>query len=236
MDISIISYQNIERFSIVFSITFRYNSKYRNFDNLQKGVLSVGIGERIAQKMRDRGLSQNRLARAAQISQSGLSSIISGAVSPKENTLQAIAAALGCTVAELVSGSDVVPVRPFAVPIVGEIACGVPITAQQNIEGYADIPEGVHADFALRCKGDSMTPTFIDGDLVLIRQQADVEPGQIAAIQIDGEATLKHVYRQDNGLLLTADNPKFPPLFVPFGSEREIIVHGRVIGYTRLFD
>ena len=194
----------------------------------------MGIGDRIAEIMRVRGLSQNRLAKTAQISQSGLSSIISGAVSPKESTLQAISMALGCTVAELMGGSELIQVRRGVVPIVGEIACGTPITAEENIDGYADLPDGVHADFALRCKGDSMEPTFKDGDLVLIRSQPDVEDGQIAAVGIDNEATLKHVYHSELTLLLVADNPKFAPIQTRKGDN--VVIYGLAIGYTRLFE
>lgn len=204
----------------------------------------MNVGTRIAELMQTRKLSQNKLAKRAGISQSGLSSIISGAVSPKESTLTMIAAALGCSVAQLISDGedwgytppDAIPLTKGALPIVGDIACGTPITAEQNIEGFADLPEGVRADFALRCKGDSMNPLFLDGDLVLIRQQPEVEPGQIAAVMIDGEATLKHVYPQNGGLLLTAENPKFPPIFVPSDAVGEIVIHGRAIGYTRVFD
>lgn len=198
----------------------------------------MSVGQRINERMKARKISQNKLAKAAQISQSGLSSIISGAVSPKEVTLSAIAAALECSVSELMgeTAPGVIPIRTAAVPIVGEIACGVPITAEQNVTGYADLPEGVHADFALRCKGDSMIPTLQDGDLVLIRHQPEVEPGQIAAVNVNGETTLKHVYPQRDGLLLTADNANFPPIFVPNNQDGEIIIHGLAVGYTRLFD
>lgn len=120
-------------------------------------------------------------------------------------------------------------------PIVGEIACGTPILAEQNIEGYADLPEGVHADFALRCKGDSMVPTFRDGDLVLIRKQPEVENGQIAAISINGEATLKHVYIRESGLMLVADNPAYEPILAAPSSDRQIIIHGLAVGYIRIF-
>ena len=195
------------------------------------------VGDRIQEKMRERGISQNRLSKIAQISQSGLSSIISGAVSPKEITLQAIAKALDCTVSELMGeyAHGFIPIRPAAVPILGNVPCGERVTPDTNPDGYADLPEGVRADFALRCKGDSMTPTFQDGDLVLIRQQPGVENGQIAAVSIEGETTLKHVYNQKDGLLLTADNAKFPPVFVPAGQDGEIIVHGLAVGYLRLF-
>ena len=78
-----------------------------------------------------------------------------------------------------------------------------------------------------------MIPTFNNGDLVLIRQQPEVNNGQIAAVNIDGETTLKHLYYQDGGILLVADNPAFAPMFVP--AEKEIIVHGLAVGYVRMF-
>lgn len=130
---------------------------------------------------------------------------------------------------------DSLPMQKNAVPIVGDIACGTPITAEENVQGFADLPDGIRADFALRCKGESMVPTFRDGDLVLIRQQPDVDDGQIAAVSIDGEATLKHVYHHNGGLLLIADNASFPPISAVPASDRQVIIHGLAIGYTRLF-
>ena len=196
------------------------------------------VGERIQQKMVEQHISQNRLAKAAKISQSGLSSIISGASSPKEVTLSAIAAALGCTAAELMgeSVSPFIPINRNVVPIIGQIACGTPILAQENIEGYADLPDGIRADFALICKGDSMEPTFRNGDYVLIRAQPEVETGQIAAISIDGEATLKHVYRYSDHMTLTAENPAFAPITIYYEDGMDIIIHGLAVGYTRYFD
>lgn len=196
------------------------------------------VGQRIQQKMADLKISQNKLAKAAQISQSGLSSIISGAVSPKEITLQAIARALDCSVSELMGepAPGVIPMIHAAVPILGNIACGQRITPDTTPEGYADLPDGIRADFALRCKGDSMEPTLIDGDLVLIRQQPEVEPGQIAAVSIGDETTLKHVYPQKEGLLLVADNPQYPPIFASVSADEQIVIHGLAVGYTRVFD
>ena len=203
------------------------------------------IGERIKQEMKSRGISQNKLAKAAQLSQSGLSSIISGAVSPKENTLQAIATALEMPVSVLVGGSKdsfipgLLPVTPRAVPILGDIACGVPITAEQNIEGYADLPEGVRADFALRCKGDSMEPTFLDGDLVLIRHEGDVSDGRIAAVLLDAEtdteATLKRVHHVPGGLILIPDNQKkYGPRTFQGSEAAKIKILGVAVGYVRM--
>lgn len=195
----------------------------------------MNVGQRIQQKMKEQRLSQNKLAKAAQLSQAGISAIISGQVSPKEVTLSAIANALNCSVSELMGeiAPGIIPLVRKSVPIIGSIACGERVSPDTEKDGYADLPDGVNADFALRCKGDSMSPTFLNGDLVLIRQQPDVNNGQIAAVNIDGETTLKHLYHQETGILLVADNPAFAPVFVP--AEKEIIVHGLAVGYVRIF-
>lgn len=195
------------------------------------------VGKRISELRRDRGYNQEELAEMARISRITLARYETGVIEPGAFALSRIADALGVSTDELLCRTE--KMLPFiqvikkAVPVVGEIACGTPITAEQNIEEYADLPDGVHADFALRCKGDSMEPTFKDGDLVLIRQQTSVENGQIAAVGINGEATLKHVYaHNETQLLLVADNPKYPP--IQTGAEG-VTIYGLAVGYTRIF-
>ena len=112
-------------------------------------------------------------------------------------------------------------------PLVGGIACGTPILAEQNIEDEIEIPNHIQADFVLRCNGDSMIGAWIkDGDYVCIRIQSDVDDGQIAAVLIDDCATLKRVYHQKNGITLMAENPNYPPM-VFIGEECEDI---RIMG------
>lgn len=120
-----------------------------------------------------------------------------------------------------------------AVPIVGNIACSPQTVPDANPDGFADLPEGIRADFALKCKGDSMSPMFNDGDLVLIRQQPEVENGQIAAVSINGETTLKHVYRNETGLLLCANNTKYAPIQTKPGDD--VLVFGLAVGFVRMF-
>lgn len=98
-------------------------------------------------------------------------------------------------------------------PRLGSIACGEPILAEQNIEGYDQIPDFVKCDFTLLCKGDSMIGARIhDGDIVCIKQQPEVENGQIAAVLVDGdEATLKRFYFENGTVTLQAENPAYPP-------------------------
>ncbi|MFR7552650.1 MAG: LexA family protein [Acutalibacteraceae bacterium] len=93
-----------------------------------------------------------------------------------------------------------------AVPRVGEIACGEPILAEQNIETYDSVPKMWHADFTLACHGDSMEPRVKDGDVVAVRRTPVVENGEIAAVRIDDEATLKHVYSYPDRLVLQPES------------------------------
>ena len=179
------------------------------------------------------GLQQKELAILAGVSHPTVSDWETGKKNPSGERLKKLSQIFGVDNATILGYDPVyIPISRNAIPIIGDIACGNPTEAIQNNDGYTDAPENVHADFALRCKGDSMTPTFLDGDLVLIRQQPDVEDGQIAAVGINGEATLKHVYKNKDGLLLIADNPKFPPLT----GNGEIVIYGLAIGYTRIFD
>lgn len=130
------------------------------------------------------------------------------------------------------------PPRTVKVPLVGTIACGTPITAEQNIEDYVDVPEGMRCDFCLRCKGDSMIDAGIhDGDVVYIRIQPEVESGQIAAVRIDGEATLKRVYWDEAGQMLTliAANNAFAPLVYTGPALATVHIEGKAVGFTHWF-
>lgn len=105
------------------------------------------------------------------------------------------------------------------IPIIGEIACGHPITAEQNIDGYRSEPADRLPSgdvFFLRCKGNSMEPTISDGSYVLIKGQPEVEDGEIAAVLVDDqtEATLKRVHHQGGNIVLTGDNASFPPIIL----------------------
>lgn len=120
------------------------------------------------------------------------------------------------------------------VPLIGSIACGTPITAEQNVKSYIGVPAAWHADFALECHGDSMAPTICDGDVVCIRSQPEVEQGQIAAVRIGEEATLKHCYYQNGVVQLIADNPSVCPPLVYTGPDLEDIeIEGLAVGFCR---
>lgn len=121
------------------------------------------------------------------------------------------------------------------IPRLGRIACGQPIMTEENFDGYDSIPESIHADFSLICSGDSMINARIhDGDIVYIRLQEQVENGEIAAVYVDGETTLKRVYFSPGKLVLQAENPQYAPL-VYTGQELENIrIIGKAVGFTSI--
>ena len=203
-------------------------------------VLSVHI----RQRREELGMSQEELAaRMGYRSKSSITKIEKGINDIPQNKLDDFAAALETTTAWLLgleaetapvpAGFEPLP-QMVQVPLVGSIACGTPITAEQNIERYIGVPAGWHADFALTCHGDSMSPTIRDGDIVCIRLQPEVEQGEIAAVRIGEEATLKHFHRQGDTVMLLADNAAVCPPMIYSGTQlAEIQIEGKAVGLCR---
>lgn len=205
-----------------------------------------------AQRLREgldiRQMNQTELAKRSQISKSSISRYIKGDWEGKQGAVYALAKALGVTEAWLM-GYDVPmeaeeapspipagfePLPEMAtIPLVGSIACGTPILAEQNIEARIGVPALWRADFALTCHGDSMAAMIQDGDIVCIRKQPEVENGEIAAVRIGEEATLKRFYRQGDTVMLQAENPAFSPLVYTRDQLNEITIEGRVVGICR---
>lgn len=141
---------------------------------------------------------------------------------------------MGWDVADGSIPENIIPMPEMRkIPLVGAIACGVPILADEHIEEYIDIPKHITADFALTCKGDSMINARIfDGDIVYIHQQETVENGEVAAVLIDGEATLKRVRLFDDHISLEPENPQYRPL-VFWGEEmNNIHILGKAVAFT----
>ena len=119
------------------------------------------------------------------------------------------------------------------IPLVGSIACGKPILAEENIEDYVSIPKDLAGDFALTCKGDSMINARIfDGDIVYIRQQDTVENGEIAAVLIDNEATLKRVRLFEDHIALEPENPQYRPIVLWNEEMNTVRILGKAVAFT----
>lgn len=119
------------------------------------------------------------------------------------------------------------------VPLIGRIACGSPITAEENVEGIVSVPSNWRATFTLMCEGDSMEPRIHDGDLVAIRKQDAVEQGQIAAVRIDGEATLKHVYVYSDYIELRPENTAYESIIKIGADMNDVHIEGLAVGLCR---
>lgn len=165
---------------------------------------------------------------------------------PGLDQIKAIANAMGMTADTLIRSVDgntpvslaknTIPfdsIESHRIPLVGNVAAGTPIF-DEEVDVYVDGP--LKADCAIRVKGDSMNPTYIDGDLLYIRSQPDIDhDGQIAVVVFEDEACVKHIYRQPDGLLLVSDNPAYAPILRKYSDYDNIRVIGKVVGYTRLY-
>ena len=179
------------------------------------------IAERITEALNIRNMKQADLVKATGIGKSSISTYISGEYEPKQKNIYKIAKALNVSEAWLMGLevpmnrlNNIVPLKKdHRVPLLGRIACGEPILAQENIEEYILLPNDVNADFALTCQGDSMINARInDGDIVYVISQPKVENGEIAAVRIGDEATLKRFYQQGDTVTLMPENNKYEPL------------------------
>ncbi len=198
--------------------------------------------ERLKEKREERDLSLFKLSQLTGIPKSTLQRYENGTT--KKIPIEAVSLiekALGLPTGYLMGWesdtfSDIsnVYIPEFkSVPLLGQIACGEPILADENIIDYVRIENDVKCDFALLCKGDSMINARIfDGDVVYIRKQENVENGEIAAVLIDNEATLKRIYKYDNRLELRAENPTFPPINIEGKQLETVKIIGKAVAFT----
>lgn len=198
----------------------------------------------------ERGITQEQLASMLKISRSTIGMYETGSREPDFETCEAIADIFNVDMDYLLGRSNVERKAPVAsaqpvppgfspmpdmdtVPLVGRIACGEPITAEENLEGYVSIPAAWHATFTLKCCGDSMEPTIHDGDLVAIRKDVQVENGQIAAVRIGDEATLKHLYLHEDYIELRPENPTYSSIIRRKEEMNDVTIEGKAVGLCR---
>ena len=211
-------------------------------------MVENSIASQIKKLRNGRGWTQPQLADKLSVSKQTISNWETGIKVPRMGSLQKLADLFNVKIGEITNASiedddasilnkpsNVIyplsdSLQRVKIPIIGEIACGDPITAEENIEGYTEetfekpIPSGTL--FALRCKGHSMEPTIHDGSLVTIREQPTVEDGEIAAVLVNGdnEATLKRVKHQGDLIMLMPDNKEYDPIILDKNNP------GRIVG------
>lgn len=214
-------------------------------------MTNAEIGLRIAQRRRQLGLTMDAVAQKIGVAKSTVQRYEKGQITKiKLPVIESIASALSVNPNWIIGNTDdpapdthyrprfaaenIIPMpETYKVPLVGTIACGTPILAVENTDGEVDVPDYIHADFALRCKGDSMINARIfDGDIVYIRQQDSVENGEIAAVLIDDEATLKRVRIFDDHISLEPENPQYKPIVLWDEEMNSVRILGKAVAFT----
>lgn len=203
--------------------------------------MPIFFGVKIRDARKAAGLTQRQLADKINVSNTSISNWEKDLSRPDPDTIQHLCWALGVQ-PNYFFAVDTSPALPdnimpmpemYKIPLIGTIACGAPILAEEHIEEYIDIPKHVRADFALTCKGDSMINARIfDGDVVYIRKQETVENGEIAAVLIDNEATLKRVRLFEDHIVLEPENPQYRPLSYWYEEMNSVRILGKAVAFT----
>lgn len=214
----------------------------------------IEIGKRIKSARNEQGLTQEELGKRLKLNKSTIQRYESGAISSiKLPVLQAIAKQLNVNpdwlalktddpgiysptpIIDILSIPELLPLPETKdIPLLGTIACGEPVLAEENIEGYVKASKNTNADFVLRCKGNSMIGARIkEGDFVYIHAQPDVENGEIAAVLIGNDATLKRVYKypEKNMIVLKPANPDFEDFIFSDAELNDVTILGKAVGF-----
>ena len=197
------------------------------------------LHERIKQRRQALGMTLLDVANALGVKEATVQRYESGEIkNPKHDTVLEFAKIFGCSPSYLMGWEeDMLPesamfISKKKLPLLGEIAAGKPIFAKEEVEYYSP-GEDAGADFCLRVHGDSMTGAGIkDGDIVFIRKQETVDDGEIAAVLVDDEATLKRVYLSPDSVTLVSENPKYKPMVYTKNQGSSIRILGKAVSFT----
>jgi len=209
----------------------------------------MGVGQKIRLLRKEKDLTLKDVAQRANISISYLNDIEKERSNPSLDTLKQIAKALDVKPSYLLEDAETILTDSFilkeqpavygvnrgiiTLPVVGTVAAGIPILAEENIEEYMDFPKDLAdgATFALRVRGDSMIGVGIyDGDYVVVKQQPTAENGQTVVARVEGAVTIKRFYRLDNKIRLEPANGGYKPI-----ESKDIEIIGVVMAIARKF-
>ena len=204
---------------------------------------------RLGSLLSELGISQQELADKSGVLKSSISQYLTERATPSNINVGKMAKVLsvdplwllGYDVPMRKENSDsgtkfdnIFPIQVHKYPLLGEVACGEPIFMSEERENYVMSDTDIKADFCLIAKGDSMiNARIMDGDIVFIRRQPEVENGEIAAVAIDDEATLKRFYRDEETgtITLVAENPAYSPMVFTEESQKNVYILGKAIAF-----
>ncbi len=182
----------------------------------------MDFGDKLKQLLDDKNETQTSLSNYLHVERNTVSSYVNNKRQPNFDTLKKIAKYFNVTTDYLL-GSNVEPVElsqdVIKIPVLGLISCGQMSLAEENIIDYIDIPrewQNKGDYFALQLKGNSMSPKFLDGDIVIFKKQSTVNSGSLAIVCVDEdyEATFKKVIIDKNKITLIALNPEYDPIYL----------------------
>lgn len=198
------------------------------------------IGSRIKKLRKEKDLTLEDIGKRANLSRATIQRYESGVITNiPSDKIEIIAKALDVSPAYLMGWTQPLgrinresTSNKTEVPLIGSIAAGVPITAEENIEQYFEIDPSIKADFALKIKGDSMIDAGIhDGDIAFLRKQQTLETGEIGAVVIENEATLKRFYRTNSNVILQPENKEYQPIIVTDG---DLHIAGKLVAVLNI--
>lgn len=200
--------------------------------------MTNNMGTIIKKRREQLGISQEQLANILGYkSRSSINKIELNHTDLPQSKIVALAKALSVTPAYLMGWEELEQPTPKSngyptvrIPVLGDVAAGVPILAQQDIIGYEDIPADMAKTgeyFGLKIKGDSMEPKIHDNDIVIVKSMSDAENNDIVIAMINNEATCKRLHKYSNSVVLTAINSDYKPIEVT--PDENIQILGKVV-------
>lgn len=196
----------------------------------------MNAGDRIKELRILNNLTQEELGEKVGVKKAAVQKWESGITKNlKRSTIQKLSEIFDVSPTYVMGMSNVKnPSTSKRIPLLGTIAAGLPIMAEENIEDYFNIDSKIKADFALKVKGDSMLGAGIfPGDIVFIRKQENLENGEIGAVLIEDSATLKKFYKEKGTIILQAENDIYKPIILTNGDVR---ILGKLVAVLNIRD
>ena len=195
--------------------------------------MSATFEQRLKEIREQRDMTQDELGEAVGANRVAISRYENGTIRPTSKRMAALAEALGVTVEYLMGGERKPHDGYITIPVFGTIPAGIPIEAIEDILDFEELSAAAfspaHEYFALRIKGNSMYPSYLDGDTVIFRKQNDCENGDDCAVMVNSDdATFKRVKKSEDGIALMPLNPDYDVRFFTNRQIEDIPV--RIIG------
>ncbi len=196
------------------------------------------IEEKIKKLIKDQGYSLRQFSKEIDMPYTTFITMLQNGINKSNvSNVNKVLNGLGLSIDKLNDDSSHNPILDLdqgvnSIPLIGRIAAGYPIFAEENVEDYFRLDSSIDADFCLRIKGDSMIDAGInDNDIVFIRKQDTLENGQIGAILIEDEATLKTFYKENDTIILQPANKDYHPMIYTHGNIR---ILGKLVAVLNL--